>query len=125
MSGIWYDGKWYENTGRICRRCGKPVYESDLKERGYVYQCFHHDEDLFSFETDEATAPPRVIVARHYDGITINTALEHLLDDSGELLIFSGQPEAAAYLLSHSLTDEDMEFLYFIDYDGLPDEPEE
>ena len=42
------DSRNYENTGLVCRRCGHPVYESDNAE--YPYQCFHCDEDLFSFE---------------------------------------------------------------------------
>ena len=123
MSGVWNEGKWYENTGHVCHRCGKPVYKSDLKE--YVFQCFHHDEDLYSIEADEAAAPPRIIVARHFDGITINTALEYLLDDNDEPLIFNGQPEAEAYLLDQGIPGDDLQFLYFIDYDGVPDEPEE
>ena len=124
MSGVWYNGQWYDNTGHICHRCGKPVYESDLPE--YVYQCFHHDEDLYSIEADEATAPPRIIVARPFDGVTINTALEYLLDDKNELLIFTGQPEAEEYLLSHGIPEDSLCFLHFIDYDGVPeDDPEE
>ena len=50
MSGIFYEGRWYENTDMICRRCGSPVYESDIS--GYSYQCFQCDEDLYSFEVE-------------------------------------------------------------------------
>ena len=47
MSGIFHEGRWYENTDMICRRCGRPVYDSDNPE--YRYQCFHCDEDFYSF----------------------------------------------------------------------------
>ena len=44
MSGIFHEGRWYENTDMICRRCGRPVYDSYNPE--YCYQCFHCDEDF-------------------------------------------------------------------------------
>lgn len=55
MGGILYNGRWYADTGMVCRRCGHPVYRSDNPE--YVYQCFSCDEDLYSFEAvDRETA---------------------------------------------------------------------
>lgn len=36
---------------RICYRCKRKVYPSKTTE--YPYQCFVHDEDLFSIETIE------------------------------------------------------------------------
>jgi hypothetical protein len=124
MSGVFYNGEWYENTGLVCRRCSKPVYKSDLPE--YSFQCFHCDEDLYTIEADEVNTLPRVTVARPVDGITLNTALEHLLDDTGEARIFNNQPEAEAFLLSQGIPGEDLQFLHFIDCDGVPeDEPEE
>ena len=51
MRGFFHEGRWYEDTGMVCRRCGHPVYRSDLAE--YAYQCFHCDEDLYSFEAME------------------------------------------------------------------------
>lgn len=54
MSGVWHEGKWVPTTGFVCRRCGSPVYESELKERGYRYQCLECDEDLFGFEVVKA-----------------------------------------------------------------------
>lgn len=35
-------------TGRSCRRCGGPVYISDIP--GYRFQCFKCDEDFCDFE---------------------------------------------------------------------------
>lgn len=97
MSGIFHEGRWYENTDMICRRCGRPVYDSDNPE--YCYQCFHCDEDFYSFEVEEQDALylPPVMVARPVDGITLNEALEYLLDDTGKTRIFQNQPEAEAF----------------------------
>ena len=53
MSGVWHESRWYPATGYICRRCGHPVYESNLKEQGYKYQCFDCDEDMFVFEVEQ------------------------------------------------------------------------
>lgn len=49
--GMHGNGYRHRATGMVCRRCGSPVYESDNLE--YAYQCFHCDEDLYSFETEE------------------------------------------------------------------------
>ena len=97
MSGIFHEGRWYENTDMICRRCGRPVYDSDNPE--YCYQCFHCDEDFYSFEVEEQDALylPPVMVARPVDGITLNEALEYLL------------------LLCHGFTSEDLEHFYFVE----------
>ena len=115
MSGIFHEGRWYENTDMICRRCGRPVYDSDNPE--YCYQCFHCDEDFYSFEVEEQDALylPPVMVARPVDGITLNEALEYLLDDTGKTRIFQNQPEAEAFLLCHGFTSEDLEHFYFVE----------
>ena len=115
MSGIFYEGRWYENTGLICRRCGQPVYESDNPE--YRYQCFHCDEDLYSFEAEERDALylPQVMVARPVDSIPLNETLEYLLDDCGKPRIFQNQGEAEEFLLSHGFSSGGLEHLYFVE----------
>lgn len=121
MSGIFINGKWYENTGMICRRCGKPVYESDNPE--YTYQCFMCDEDLYSFEATEQDAQhlPKVLVARPIDGITINEDLEYLLDETGKAAqVFNNQPDAEAWLTALGYSPEDLERLYFVEYNDEP-----
>jgi uncharacterized protein (DUF983 family) len=125
MSGIFFDGKWHESTDMKCNRCGSPVFESDLLE--YTYQCFKCDEDLYDFEVEEQDAHyfPRVIVARRLDGITINTALEYLLDDSGEPRIFDSQTEAEAFLVSNGIPAEDMDHFFFVECDNGPEEPDD
>ena len=50
LPGIVHDGRWYEETGQKCPRCGCPVYPSDIPE--YNYQCFDCDEDFYSFEVN-------------------------------------------------------------------------
>lgn len=101
----------------VCRRCGHPVYRSDLAE--YAYQCFHCDEDLYSFEAmepDGVYVPP-VMVARPVGGITLNEGLEYLLDDAGKPRIFAGWREAEAYLLGHGVAEADLETVYLIEID--------
>jgi len=39
--------------GLRCRRCGGPVYASELPQ--YNYQCLTCDEDLFEFEVEEGS----------------------------------------------------------------------
>ena len=39
----------------ICRRCGSPLFPSDIK--GYTYQCFQCDEDFYSIEQDSTSVP--------------------------------------------------------------------
>jgi hypothetical protein len=120
MNGVFYEDKWYDGTDMICRRCRKPVYNSDNPE--YVYQCFHCDEDLYSFEAEEQDGLflPAVMVARPVDGITINTAIEYVLDDSGERRIFKNQPEAEAFMLGAGYESDDLEHIYFVEvYDEL------
>lgn len=115
MSGTFHDGKWYENTDMICRRCKMPVYQSDIE--GYVYQCFTCDEDLVSFEVEEQSGLylPRVMIARPMGGITINEQIEYLQDEN-ELRVFSNQPKAEAFLLSVGFSPDDLEHFYFVEY---------
>ncbi len=112
MSGIFHEGRWYENTDKVCRRCGSPVYESDTP--GYSYQCFGCDENFYSFEVDEQDGLylPPVKVARPVYGITGIKALEYLLDEYGEPRIFRNQPEAEAFLLAHGYIIDNLE-VYF------------
>lgn len=50
-SGVIEDDLWYftfvESIG-TCFRCGSPLFPSDIE--GYTSQCFHCDEDFYSFE---------------------------------------------------------------------------
>ena len=50
-SGVIEYDLWYftfvESIG-TCFRCGSPLFPSDIE--GYTSQCFHCDEDFYSFE---------------------------------------------------------------------------
>lgn len=115
MSGIFFEGKWYENTDMICRRCGSPVYQSDNPE--YAFQCFCCDEDLYEFEVKKQKARylPPVMIARPIDGIALNDTLEYLLDGSGQPRVFNNQPQAEAFLLGHGVDLDDLEFFFFVE----------
>ena len=115
MRGFFHEGHWYKDTGMTCRRCGHPVYRSNLAE--YAYQCFHCDEDLYSFEVTEQDGLylPPVMVARPVDGITVNEALEYLLDENEKPRVFANQPEAECYLLAHGFDGEALEHFYFVE----------
>lgn len=65
MSRVFHGGRWYENTVMVCACCKMLVYKSDNPE--YVYQCLHCNEDLYSFEVEEAQSD--------YATQTINTRL--------------------------------------------------
>lgn len=115
MSGIFHEGRWYEGTDMVCRRCGHPVYGLDNVE--YSYQCFHCDEDLYSFEVTEQDGLylPPVMAARPAGGITLNEGLEYLLDEDGKPRIFASQAEAEAYLRMAGCTEAELETVYFVE----------
>lgn len=60
---------------------------------------------------------PRVIVARPFDGITLNTEMECLLDDKDELLVFDNEYAAKAYLLAHGCSEDELAIMRFDVYD--------
>ena len=60
---------------------------------------------------------PRVIVLRPFDGITLNTAMESLLDENNELLVFDNAYAAKAYLLEHGCNEDDLAIMRFDEYD--------
>lgn len=115
MSGIFHDGRWHEDTGMMCRRCGRPVYGSD--NPAYRYQCFYCDEDLYSFEAVEQDAGwlPKVSIACPMDGAAINTELEYMLDGNGKIRIFSSRTETEAFLSADGFRSEDMKLFYFVE----------
>jgi len=121
MSGIFIEGQWYDNTGKVCRRCKAPVWESSTP--GYKYQCLKCDEDLFEFETEEKVCgyPAKVIVARNINGATPNTVLEYVLDLDGDEVIFESQAEAEDFLLNGGFRKEEFEHLYFIEFENMQD----
>lgn len=55
------------------------------------------------------------MVARPVDGITVNEALEYLLDENEKPRIFANQPEAEGFLLAQGIDGEALEHFYFVE----------
>lgn len=50
---------------RVCRRCGFEVFPSETE--GYSYQCYYHDEDLITAETEMITKEEyHQFLSRHF-----------------------------------------------------------
>jgi len=122
MSGFFHNGEWYENADLWGHPCQEPLYERSGEEG--VYYCFGceaHCRCEVQLEQDPHYFP-RVMVARPVDGITLNSALEYVLDDKGQPRVFNNQPEAEGFLLSHGIPADDLEHLYFVECDNEPKE---
>ena len=57
----------------------------------------------------------KVVVARPIDGITINTKLEFLLDDDGEVRIFDNQEQARKFLTDAGIEPEELRHITFME----------
>lgn len=55
-----------------------------------------------------------VAVCRPFDGITLNTEVEYVLDDDGEIKKFEDVETAEEWLREHGVGEEIMEFLFFV-----------
>lgn len=55
-----------------------------------------------------------VAVCRPLEGITLNTEVEYVLDDDGEIKEFEDVKTAEEWLREHGVTEEIMEFLMFV-----------
>jgi len=55
-----------------------------------------------------------VAVCRPLEGITINTEVEYVLDDDGEIKEFEDVETAEEWLKEHGVTEEIMEYLMFV-----------
>lgn len=53
-----------------------------------------------------------MIVGRHINGITLND-IEYLLDEHGEIMYFSNENVAKAFLYEKGYSDEEMYYLVF------------
>ncbi len=56
----------------------------------------------------------KVIVGRPVDGITINDALEFLLDDCGAVRLFNCPEEARSFLIATGVGLEELRHMIFI-----------
>ena len=57
----------------------------------------------------------KVVVALPIDGITINTKLEFLLDDDGEVRIFDNQEQARKFLTDAGIEPEELRHIKFME----------
>ena len=57
----------------------------------------------------------KVVVARPIDGITINTKLEFLLDDNGEVRMFDNQEQARKFLTDAGIEPEELRHIKFME----------
>ena len=116
MSGIFHKGKWYENADLVCRQCKTPLYDHDEYDGTFVcFSCSGECDIDGADETPAGDLPP-VMIARPYEGITLNEELEYILeDDNSAERIFKNQPEAEAFLMSHGYSIEDLEHVYFVE----------
>jgi len=61
----------------------------------------------------------KVIVGRPVDGITINDALEFLLDDSGAVRLFDSPEEAQSFLVSAGVGSEGLRHMTFMEIQNI------
>ena len=57
----------------------------------------------------------KIIVARPVGGITLNRALEFLLDDSGEVRVFDSEEEARKFLMDAGVDLEELQHMKFME----------
>jgi len=55
-----------------------------------------------------------VVVCRPFDGITINSEVEYLIDEDGKIIQFEDVKTAKKWLREHGITEEIIAFLMFI-----------
>ena len=59
-----------------------------------------------------------IAVCRPLDGITLNTEVEYLLDDAGEIKKFEDVDTAKEWLREHGVTEGIMEFFMFVNVEN-------
>ena len=60
----------------------------------------------------------KVVIGRPVNGISLNSELEFVLDDTGDIRCFAGTETARSFLREHGFSDEDMECLTFLESCG-------
>ena len=117
MSGIFHEGKFYENADLVCRQCRTPLY--DHYDYDGTFCCFSCGGEFGIDGVDEPNGHymPPVKIMRPYDGITINTEMQVIMEDGSETMerVFKNQPEAEAFLMFHGYSIEDLEHVYFVE----------
>ena len=57
----------------------------------------------------------KIIVARPVGGITLNRALEFLLDDSSEIRVFDSEDQARKFLTDAGVDPEELQHMKFVE----------
>lgn len=57
----------------------------------------------------------RVVAARPVDGITLNSTLEFLLDDNGEVRVFDSEEQAQRFLTDAGIEPEELRHIKFME----------
>ena len=61
----------------------------------------------------------KAVVARSVDGITINTELEFLLNDDGDVRIFDNQEQARSFLTAAGVEPEELRHMTILESCGI------
>lgn len=61
----------------------------------------------------------KAVVARPVNGITINSELEFLLDDSGAVLVFDSQEQARSFLTAAGVEPEELRHMTIMESCGI------
>ncbi len=61
----------------------------------------------------------KIIVGRPVDGITINDALEFLLDDTGAVRLFDSTKEARSFLIAAGVGSEELRHITFMEIQNI------
>ncbi len=61
----------------------------------------------------------KIMVGRPVDGLTINDALEFLLDDSGAVRLFDSPEEARSFLIAAGVGLEELRHMTFIEIQNI------
>lgn len=60
----------------------------------------------------------QTVIARLIDGITLNTEMEFLLDDSGAVRVFDSSEQARAFLVAAGIGPEELRHMTFLESCG-------
>ncbi len=61
----------------------------------------------------------KIMVGRPVDGITINDALEFLLDDTGAVRLFDSTKEARSFLIAAGVDSEELRHMTFMEIQNI------
>ncbi len=67
----------------------------------------------------EGESTYKIIVGRPVDGITINDALEFLLDDCGAVRLFNCPEEARSFLIAAGVGSEELRHMTFMEIQNI------